>query len=230
MIDNSESDIQFIDISLGKLIGNGHFASVYIGAYFGEVVAIKKQIRDKKPIDEYLIREISILKKVKHENIITYIGVHNEINDSGIEHSLYIVSEYCQNGDLLDLLLNKEKQFEYKFLIKIAIDTINALNHLHVNNYIHRDIKSANLLLDNNYSCKICDFGMAREVFSSSNSNQRMTLCGTNEYMAPGNTFIVLLLILFLVVNLCIILFHCCHYCYSYYCSCYCCYYCYYCH
>jgi serine/threonine protein kinase len=90
-------------------------------------------------------------------------------------------------GDLLELLLKSDQGLGWKFRLKIAKEAALAINYLHQNNFIHRDIKSSNILLNSEWSCKICDFGMAREV--DLDTTQRMTICGTNEYMAPELLF-----------------------------------------
>jgi serine/threonine protein kinase len=68
-----------------------------------------------------------------------------------------------QGGDLLELLKTNHP-LGWKFRVKIALDIANALKYLHRLNLIHRDIKSSNMLLDHNWTCKLSDFGMAREL------------------------------------------------------------------
>jgi serine/threonine protein kinase len=152
------------DICIGPLIGQGQFATVYLGKYFGDYVAVKKQVREAKLLETYLIREISLLQKTKHENLISFFGAYNEVNEDGCQHALYIVTEFCQGGDLLELLVSNPQKLGWKFRIKIALQAASAINYLHENNFIHRDIKSSNLLIDQDFQCKICDFGMAVEV------------------------------------------------------------------
>lgn len=94
--DDNDYHIDLKDVSIGKLIGQGQFATVYAGKYFGDYVAIKKQVREAKVLENYLIREISVLRRAQHDNLISYFGFHDEINENGIEHALYIVSELCQ--------------------------------------------------------------------------------------------------------------------------------------
>ncbi len=102
---------------------------------------------------------------------------------------MYIVTEYCQNGDLLRILLDMDKTLGWRFRIKIALEAASALHYLHENNFIHRDIKSSNILLDQNWVCKISDFGMTREAGMTDAEAMRMTICGTDEYMAPELLF-----------------------------------------
>jgi serine/threonine protein kinase len=65
-------------------------------------------------------------------------------------------------------LLKTNHPLGWKFRVKIALDVSNALKYLHRLNLIHRDIKSSNMLLDHNWTCKLSDFGMARELIADS--------------------------------------------------------------
>lgn len=169
--------IDIKDVSIGKMIGEGMFASVFAGKYFGDYVAVKKQVREAKSMETYLIREITVLKKAQHPNVLTYVGAHNELNEDGKEHVLYIVTDFCQGGDLLELLIRKNEVLGWKFRVRIAMEAANAISFLHSSQFIHRDVKSSNILLDANWNCKLCDFGLAREV--DPNNTSRMTICGT---------------------------------------------------
>ena len=60
------------DLKLGKVIGEGQFGAVHIGKYFGDVVAIKTQKRSTVTIENYILRELSVLKYVRHENLLEY--------------------------------------------------------------------------------------------------------------------------------------------------------------
>jgi serine/threonine protein kinase len=92
----------------GKIIGRGAFSTVHIGRYFGDLVAVKKQTRDQKDLDEYLRRELAVLKNINHTNLVAYIGAWDEDNRKTItrQNVLFIVTEFCQGGDLLQLLLS----------------------------------------------------------------------------------------------------------------------------
>ena len=159
-------------------IGKGSYSHVYKGYHNdikNKIYAIK-EINIKKNIDNinrfYL--EIDIMKKIKHQNIITLYDTI--INDDYI----YIVMEYCKYGDLRKFLKNK-KINEYKAQI-IMKQLVSGLKYLYDNNIFHRDLKPQNILVAENCIIKITDFGLAKEC---ENNNLSDTICGSPIYMAP---------------------------------------------
>lgn len=88
----------FYCLRSGKIIGTGAFSTVHIGRYFGDVVAVKKQTREEKDLDEYLLRELAVLKNINHHNLVAYIGAWDEarVRISTTQNVLYIVTEFCQ--------------------------------------------------------------------------------------------------------------------------------------
>ena len=163
----TESDfwLEIKDIQIGSLIGSGQFSKVYVGRYFGDLVAVKIQKREGKALETYLLRELAVLKNARHENLIAYLGAYNEVTKHEDDmFSLYIITEFCQNGDLLSLLVDASKILGWKFRLKIALQASSAIRFLHEHNLLHRDIKSSNFLLDSHWNCKISDFGMSREL------------------------------------------------------------------
>ena len=140
-----------------------------------------------------MLQELTVLKNLKdadHQNIISYVGACNQILTGENPYALYIITEYCQNGDVETLLLKSDPLIElgWKFRVKLALEAASAVRYLHDNHFIHRDIKSSNLLLSDNWTLKLTDFGMSR-VVADPYTNSRMTICGTHEYMAPEMLF-----------------------------------------
>jgi len=192
------------EVELGPKIGSGHFSSVFIGRYFGDYVAVKKQLREEKQLDRYLLRELSVLKYMNHPNLLEYIGAQNvtedEAKDGGEattprmrnKFTLYIVTELARGGDFLGLLLDSERPLSWAWRTHMLRDAADALAYLHEHNLVHRDIKGANLLLDINpngrWVCKVSDFGMTRPM-AAVEEKRRLTICGTEDYMAPELLF-----------------------------------------
>lgn len=187
LLEEPTNVLEFDRLSLGPIIGRGNFSSVHgnqthmsslkcfffwflqylVGKYKSQIVAIKKQERGTEIPEKYLIQELSVLGKLKtvpHNNIIKYYGAHDEPSGSDNPHILYIVLEYCQGGDLLNLILDTTRPLGWKFRVNLALQATSAVLHLHNHNILHRDIKSANFLLDSRWNCKLSDFGASRKV------------------------------------------------------------------
>jgi LIM domain kinase 1 len=113
---------------------------------------------------------------------------------------LYIITEFIAGGDMRHLLKDEAKDLSWKARVKMALDTAQAITYLHSKGCIHRygncltvrflslsscstssDLKSHNLLVDENQKIKVCDFGFSRQV--TGNKDEPMTLCGTDEWM-----------------------------------------------
>ena len=169
-------NIKYDDLEIGKEIGKGAFGSVYKGSYFGTEVAIKRIVEEDPDCLVYLEREVNVLQGMRHPNVVQLIGVCNH------ESGLLLVTEWVRNGDLRKYLKNSSVVMPWKLRVKIANDVACAMAYLHSRNIIHRDLKAKNLLVDDNWRIKICDFGFAR---IASSDQRPMTLCGTDDWMAP---------------------------------------------
>ncbi|CAK4674289.1 hypothetical protein LEN26_007723 [Aphanomyces euteiches] len=186
------------DLTLGPVIGHGAFSTVFSATYKGEKVALKRQT-----IDAHILRELAILKQIDHPNLLRYIG-SCEWDHQGTKE-VWIVSEFVQGGDVRKYLKGKKSmKLTWKQTVQVALDAAEGIRYLHEKRIIHRDIKAANMLLDENLRIRLCDFGFAREVAEENNSRpevsshsshelfkreRRMSLCGTDAYMSPEMFF-----------------------------------------
>lgn len=169
-------NIDFNDLSDLKRIGGGNFGQVWKANYFGTKVAVKQLLDvDDADMHKYITREMLTLRDVRHPNVVQLMGLCK--HSSGI----YIVTEYIPGGHLRRLLKNRELDLPWSLRIRIAQDIMMALTYLHSRGIVHRDLKSQNLLVDDGYRIKVCDFGFSRLV----EKNEFMTVCGTDEWMAP---------------------------------------------
>ncbi|KAF0685799.1 Aste57867_22407 [Aphanomyces stellatus] len=168
-------------IHLQAVVGRGAFSTVHAATFKGDVVAVKRQ--KKAVAAHYIERELSLLQATRHPRLLRHIA------SCECDDEVWIVSEYMAGGDvsqLLDASKTIERPLSWTECIQIALDAAAALTYLHSQGIIHRDIKSANLLLDSDHRCKLCDFGMARRTDIGSHwPKRRMSLCGTDAYMAP---------------------------------------------
>ena len=165
---------------LGEKLGEGAFAKVRLATqiHIKEKCAVK--ILEKKLLEstrdiQRLKKEIKILKKLRHKNIIQLYDIMES------KRNLYFVMEYCKGGELFDYIVKKKKLKEPEACIFFQ-QIINGVEYLHNEGIIHRDLKPENLLLDDNNNIKISDFGLS--TFYSKN-NYLQTACGTPSYAPP---------------------------------------------
>jgi len=154
---------------------------IHKGHLNGTPVAIKK-IFDPRLTDELLQEiqnEIVMQSILRHPNIAILMGVIPKIPD------IYIVFEYVSQGSLFDMLHMKKNQVELnvKDRIRIARDTATVFQYMHHLGIVHRDIKSHNVLIDDTFHVKVCDFGLAKFVADLGKGS--MQFAGTPTYMAP---------------------------------------------
>ncbi|ANZ77109.1 BA75_03442T0 [Komagataella pastoris] len=143
-----------------ELVGRGGCAKVYkaINKVNKQLVAIKQIEISSSTKVEFLMEEIDFLKKLKHDNIVKYHGYIMT------ESNLNIILEYCSHGSLRHLYKTKYKSGIPEPLVRNYIrETLNGLVYLHNKGVIHRDIKAANLLLDDRYRVKLADFGVSQQ-------------------------------------------------------------------
>jgi len=129
----------------------------------------------------YLIRgEVAVLKKLNHPNVVKLF----EVLDDPENDSLYMVFEMCDNGNLMDISINKQaKPFSEEKSRLYFIEMILGFEYLHENDIIHRDIKPDNLLLSSDDVLKIVDFGVS-EIFVRGNDKTTKS-AGSPAFMAP---------------------------------------------
>ncbi|XP_007214947.1 lysM domain receptor-like kinase 3 [Prunus persica] len=167
------------NFSLANKIGQGGFGAVYYAELRGEKAAIKKM--DMQASKEFLA-ELNVLTRVHHLNLVRLIGYC-------VEGSLFLVYEYIENGNLSQHLRGGSGRdpLPWSNRVQIALDSARGLEYIHEHTvpvYIHRDIKSANILIDKNFHAKVADFGLTKltEVGSTSLPTR---LVGTFGYMPP---------------------------------------------
>ncbi|KAK3815088.1 MAG: kinase-like domain-containing protein [Benniella sp.] len=173
-------EIQYEQLTIGRKLGSGGFKDCYAGKYMGEDVAIGElRVQNFTEMDITEIKhEINVLKQLRHENIIRFIGVCTNIK------RLCIVTELCENGDLYDYM-RKNKKPSFGNLIMYMHDVALACAYLHTRrpSIIHRDMKSMNVLISGDNRAKINDFGLAR-IRPKANASLH-TQCGTPNWQAP---------------------------------------------
>ncbi|XP_042270313.1 serine/threonine-protein kinase DCLK1-like isoform X2 [Thunnus albacares] len=165
---------------VGRTLGDGNFAVVRecMERSTGREYALKIISKDKCRGKEHMIQsEVSILRRVKHPNIVLLIEEMDTYSD------LYLVMELVKGGDLFDAITSSNKYTE-RDASCMLFNLASAIKYLHSLNIVHRDIKPENLLVyehhDGSKSLKLGDFGLATVV-----NGPLYTVCGTPTYVAP---------------------------------------------
>mmetsp|Transcript_15325 Transcript_15325/g.59901 ORF Transcript_15325/g.59901 Transcript_15325/m.59901 type:complete len:318 (-) Transcript_15325:123-1076(-) len=172
-------EISLQDLEFGELLGRGSFGTVHCGWYEGTEVAIKTIQRDAMAdveMRKFLERELAA-SKLSHPNLIGFIGVAENEDLTKV----YLVTELLECN--LREAIKDGDEISWAQRLGMALDAARGLAFLHAKRILHRDVKSKNLLLDQNKKVKLCDFGFARTFVPGEMS--RMTICGTESYMAP---------------------------------------------
>ncbi|KAJ4833087.1 Calcium/calmodulin-regulated receptor-like kinase 2 [Turnera subulata] len=180
----SYKDVQKATQNFTTILGQGSFGPVYKAVMpSGEVVAVKVLASDSKQGEKEFRTEVSLLGRLHHRNLVNLLGY---CIDKG-QHML--IYEFMSNGSLANLLYNKEKEqhvLSWEERLQIALDISHGIEYLHegaVPPVMHRDLKSANILLDQSMRAKVADFGLSREeVFDEHYSG----LKGTYGYIDPA--------------------------------------------
>ncbi|KAK2665653.1 hypothetical protein Ddye_004227 [Dipteronia dyeriana] len=180
-IPNDGTDVWEIDpkhLKFGNKVASGSYGDLYKGTYCSQEVAIKvlKPERLNSDLQKEFAQEVYIMRKVRHKNVVQFIGACTK------PPSLCIITEFMSGGSVYDYLHKQKGVFKLPSVLKVAIDVSKGMNYLHQNNIIHRDLKAANLLMDENDVVKVADFGVARV---KAQSGVMTAETGTYRWMAP---------------------------------------------
>ena len=185
------------EYTLIQIIGKGAFGEVYLTSKEGSTKLfatkkVSKQKADSPSIKKYFINEITILREIKHENIIHFETIKHTI------HNYYIITEFCNGGGLSQCLEKYRKlygkPFSEQIVQHVMRQIVEALKYLHGKRIIHRDIKLDNILVNFenekdknsinllNAKIKLIDFGFATHLGSK---NLRYSTLGSPINMDP---------------------------------------------
>ncbi|KAL1915583.1 uncharacterized protein VTP21DRAFT_6707 [Calcarisporiella thermophila] len=175
----------------GELIGKGSFGRVFmaLNVSTGEMIAVKQVelpttksdmlCQRQRSMVDALYSEIEMLKDLDHENIVQYLGF--EVTETEI--NLFL--EYVPGGSVQSCLA-RFGPFDEPLIRHMTRQILQGLSYLHERNLLHRDIKAANILVDDEGTCKISDFGLSKKNDRAAyEQNSRMSLQGSVYWMAP---------------------------------------------
>jgi serine/threonine-protein kinase len=167
---------------VGDRIGVGGMGIVYEAIYTknGARVALKvlaPDVADSESLQRRFEREISILKKLQHPNIVRYYG------GGKFGTQRFYAMELVEGGSV-EQYLKKKQRLPWEEAVDIALQVAKALEHAHEAGVIHRDLKPANLMMTHEHVIKLTDFGIARDTTATALTAAGKTV-GTYAYMAP---------------------------------------------
>ncbi|OEU15056.1 flag-tagged protein kinase [Fragilariopsis cylindrus CCMP1102] len=174
-----QSSINFEELQLQEIIGGGGFGQVWKATWRGTPVAVKvltgsaQNAHIPKAVSEEFKAEINLLKGMRHPNICLYMGACLTPPNRAI------ITELAANGSAWDSL-----RLPLMPPYRVSCGAARGMAYLHSGNppVLHRDLKSANLLLDESYTAKVCDFGLSR---LKAQARSMTANCGTVQWMAP---------------------------------------------
>ncbi|KAK6164332.1 hypothetical protein DH2020_001196 [Rehmannia glutinosa] len=168
-----------------KVLGEGGFGRVYHGIMQdGSEVAVKLLTRDNQNGDREFIAEIEMLSRLHHRNLVKLIGICIE------QRTRCLVYELVPNGSVESHLHGDDRSkgpLDWDARLKIALGAARGLAYLHEDSnprVIHRDFKASNVLLEDDFTPKVSDFGLAREATEGSHHISTRVM-GTFGYVAP---------------------------------------------
>lgn len=170
-------EIDISQLHIDSKVAAGSFSNLYRGYYCGQEVAVKilKELQDDASQYQEFLQEVSIMRKVRHKNVVQFIGACTR------KPNLCIVFEYMSCGSVYDWI-RREGPLKLTQVLKVCVEVSRGMDYLHQRKIIHRDLKAANLLLDENGTVKIADFGVARMIETSGHMTAET---GTYRWMAP---------------------------------------------
>ncbi|XP_078163691.1 serine/threonine-protein kinase 52-like [Carex rostrata] len=198
-IDVSKLDIRYV-------IAKGTYGTVFRGTYDGKDIAVKlldwgseEVVTDAETAERRssFYKEVTVWHKLNHPNVTQFVGASMVPSDLRLPsdkgkaeygaistRAVCVVLEFLSGGTLKQYLIkNRAKRLPFDVFLRLALDLARGLEYLHSQRIVHRDVKTENMLLDNEKNLKIADFGVAR--VEARNPQEMTGETGTLGYMAP---------------------------------------------
>lgn len=182
MKDIDDLAIDFAFLQLERHIGDGATAKVYCGRYRTRLCAVKLSNPPEitEEVIEEFVHEARIASSLNHINIVQFLGICVR------PPQIAMVFEYCEGGSLKSNLAANRDKWTMPMKYKACLDCAKAIECLHYNGYIHRDLKAENFFVGRKMVVKLGDFGEStRQRSRESAATKRMSIVGTVSFMAP---------------------------------------------
>jgi serine/threonine protein kinase len=176
----AEWQIPLSELAMGARIGSGAFGEVVRAVYQGTDVAVKRMNTGASGALGDFVREVQLLTRLRHPHVVLFMGA------AVSAHELCIVMEFASNGSLWAVLHGRNKAVcDARRRLQWAAETAKGMAYLHSRSppIVHRDLKSGNLLVDEDWHIKVSDFGLAKT--KSLDGAGARSQVGTYAWMAP---------------------------------------------
>lgn len=165
------------EITLLEPVGVGGFGQVFKATWGGTTVAVKSLLRLSESELQAFVREMALLSRLRHPHIMLIMGIVLEADKQ------YLITEFAACGTLFEALHSpKSPQLTWDTKVRVAHEMAMGIAYLHGKGVVHRDLKPGNILLGSNFSVRVADFGLSRELTLTRNT---MTGLGTMLYSSP---------------------------------------------
>ncbi|KAM9786656.1 tyrosine-protein kinase Lck [Syngnathus typhle] len=142
-------------------LGSGQFGDVWMGYYNNDQKVAIKSLKIGTMSTEAFLEEANVMKNLQHPRLVRLFAVVSQ-------EPIYIITEYMDNGSLLEYLkTTKGSKLPIKTLIDMSSQVADGMAYIEQKNYIHRDLRAANILVSYELICKVADFGLARLIEDS---------------------------------------------------------------
>ncbi|XP_028794943.1 LRR receptor-like serine/threonine-protein kinase IOS1 [Neltuma alba] len=181
----SYHDVLKMTNNFSTILGKGGFGTVYLGHIAETPVAVKMLSLSSVQGYQQFQAEVKLLMRVHHRNLTSLVGYCNEETNKGL------IYEYMANGNLQEYLSgkdNKSRFLTWRDRLCMALDAALGLEYLHNGckpPIIHRDVKSSNILLNENSRAKIADFGLSKIIPTDGGTHVSTVVAGTPGYLDP---------------------------------------------